>query len=1146
VFFRLLGIIEASVGGEPLPIGGPRQRSVLADLALHAGRTVATAQLIDDIWGVHAPASATHTVETYVSRLRQVLAPGSDPVVVTRPTGYMLATAPDSVDLWQFRDLAAKGNAAADRGDAETAASWLAGALAKWHGPALADIRQAPFAAVTAEALGREQLTVAEKLMDVRLSMGEHAAIVPELERLVGESPYRERLHAQLMIALYRSGRQAEALAAFRRARNQLVRELGIEPGPELCDLELAILRHSPDLRVLPTASSGAARPAAQHLANWPSRQLDLPASSWDRPDLTAPRTRRRALARQHSVKYWALAAAITVAAGLVVPVALATRSARSAPLADAVGELSATGGSLTRSVELPGPPDAAIAADGSLWVASAGQDIVYRINPVTDLVIQGITVGSGPTAIAADGNDIWVANTLDGTVSRINAPVDRVVQTIPVGAEPTGLAIGGGRLWVTDAAASTLLALNLASGLPATRIALPAPSFGVAVGAGSVWVTSPADNSVIRVRLSSDLAGRPIRVGSGPTAVTFGLGSVWIGNGLDSTVSRVDPTDDRATTIPAGDGVDALAVSGRVVWAADRLDSTLTRIDGRSGAAETPVRIGGTPVALAAVGGSVWVAVGPGENPPAPHGTLRVVSVLRPTSIDPALQYPSMGPVFGQATYDSLVTFQKTGGSAGLQLVPDLAIGMPVVSGDGTVYTFTLRPRLRYSNGQSVRAQDFRYALERVMTLNTDAASFLDGIVGASACSPGRRCDLSRGIIVDDAARTVTFLLTAPDPDFLYKLAFGFTAPVPASVPNRNSGSDPVPGTGPFMITRYTPGREAVFARNPYFHEWSAAAQPASALAGIVWTFGYSVSREAAAIEAGQADWTNDPLPDLAGLIARYPAQVHVNPMPEIVFTAFNTMAAPFNDPSVRQAFSLAADRASFVDQLGGPDLAAPTCQILPPGIPGYVPYCPFTTDPGPAGAWVGPDLTQARQLVAASGTDGMDVTVWSDDLAPDPTTGAFTVSVLDELGYHAALRILAPAALQQEVNDSRNNAQATDGSWLADYPSASDFFDFFFRCSAFRLADPADTRNGAFFCDPSADQLMNQADAEQVSDPVAAASTWAAVDRAVTSAAPWVPLAIANNVDFLSARVTNYQYNLFFGIVLDQLRISGAPRAR
>jgi peptide/nickel transport system substrate-binding protein len=129
--------------------------------------------------------------------------------------------------------------------------------------------------------------------------------------------------------------------------------------------------------------------------------------------------------------------------------------------------------------------------------------------------------------------------------------------------------------------------------------------------------------------------------------------------------------------------------------------------------------------------------------------------------------------------------------------------------------------------------------------------------------------------------------------------------------------------------------------------------------------------------------------------------------------------------------------------------------------------------------------------------------------------------------------------AAVLQAVNDSRHRIQATDAVWFADYPSASDFFDLFFRCSAFRLADPAATRNGSFYCNRAADQMMNRADSEQATNPSRAAATWAVVDRVVMYTAPWVTLATLNNIDFLSTRVTGYQYNPFLGVLLDQLQI-------
>jgi YVTN family beta-propeller protein len=1125
---RLLGAIEASENGIRLPLGGPRQRAVLADLALHAGHVVSTGQLVEDLWGGRPPATAKRTVESYVYRLRHVLAAsGADGTpLVTRPTGYLLNTAPECVDVWQFRDLADRGRTALEHGDAAAVVTLLGTAIGLWRGPALADVREAAFAPLVAQRLEEERLAAVENLVEARLAVGQHRELVPELEALIGESPYRERFYAQLMLALYRSDRQADALAVFTRARALLAGELGVEPGRELREMQRAVLLQAPELE-----PSGPSAPPH------PGRTPDHPSAPGG-PRATGVVRRRGRRAWRWAAAAAALALAITV----IVPVLLASGPAHGSLLADGVGEVTAAGG-VVRSLGLPDAPGAAVAADGSVWVASAEGNVVYRIDPVTASLVETIPVGGGPSAITASGPDIWVASALDGTISRISATTDQVVQTIPVGIEPTGITAGGGAIWVADAAASTVSALSPVSGRPMSTIPLASAPFGVAFGAGSVWVTSPGTDSITRVDPRSMRAGQQIVVGAGPTAVTFGLGSVWVANSLDSTVTRVNPaTDAVAATIPAGDGPDALAAAGGSVWVAGRLSATLTRISA-GGAAAAVVPVGGSPVGLAAAadgaGGGVWVAAGaPPSSRPA-GGTLRVVNGSPPASIDPALIYPLAFADFSAATYDTLVTFQKTGGSSGLQLVPDLALAMPTVTGGGTVYTFTLRPGLRYSTGRPVRPADFRYAIERVLTLNPTAAPFLGGITGASACAPGKPCDLTRGITVDNSARTVTFRLTAPDPTFLDKLAFEFTTPVPSNIPATAPSRDPVPCTGPYMITRYVPRRLAVFTRNPYFREWSAAAQPTGSPDRIVWTFGLPLGREAAEIEAGQADWTNDPLPNIAAIAARYPAQVHINPLPTIVFTSFNTRVAPFNHPQVRRAFSLAADRARFVTLLGGPDQATPACQILPPGIPGHRPYCPFTANPSASGAWTGPDLAAARKLVTASGPTGMRVTVWTDTLPFDPQIGAFTVSVLRELGYRATLHTASHAAVVQATNNSRRRIQATGSVWYADYPSASDFLDLFFRCSAFRLNDPAATRNGSFFCDPAADRLMNIADGEQATSPQQAAATWAKADQAVTYAAPWVILANLNNVDFLSARVTNYQYNPFLGVLLDQLQI-------
>ncbi len=1116
--FRVLGPVEVSDGGQNLPLGGPKQRALLADLILSAGRVVSTARLIDDLWAEWSPPSAGHTVETYIARLRRVLRDCSAPgILLTRPPGYVLDIDPDHVDAFRFGRLVRDGTAAADRDDHERASALLRAALALWRGQVLSDIADMPFVPGAVKVLNDQHLLALERRIESDLKLGQAQDLVPELEELVASHPYHESFRRQLMLALYRSGRQSEALAAYRRARGLLVGELGIEPGPDLRRMEQAILRQDPVLEQ---------RPAVRARAHGPPE----PAPPMTLPDSAAGSGRRQ---RRRALIAAGLALGVAVAVGL--PLALRTAEARASVPGDGIGVLSASGTSVTAALTLPSGLASLAVGGGSVWATSPEGDAVYRINAATRTLTQTIPVGAGADGIAYGGGDVWVANSSGGTVSRIDGSAGQVVQTIRVGSEPTGLAVGLGAVWVTDPVGSTVSRIDLSSGRLTQTIGLTSPAYAMALGAGSIWVTSPATDSVTRI---DPVTGKPIQtiaVGADPDAIAYGFGSVWVANGLASTVSRIDPGTGMVTeTISVGNGPSALAVAATGVWVASTAAGTVLRINPSTGRAASSLSVGDPPLAVAVARGAPWVGTGVGYASRHRGGTLRLLSSAWFGTIDPALSYPEVPPVFTEATYDTLVTFQRTDGSGGLQIVPDLAQALPTPRADGTEYTFVVRPGLRYSNGTPVRPQDFRYALERVFELNPEARSFFTGLVGADMCHSGSPCDLSRAITVDGRSRTVTFHLTAPDGDFLYKLAFSFTTPVPASVPAHDVGIHPVPSTGPYMIMRDIPRREIDLARNPEFRQWSAAAQPDGYPDRIIWRFGLTPGQEVAAIEAGRADWMADPPPHVASLVARYDSQVHINPLPGIAYAAFNVAVPPFNDLQVRQAVSLAANRNKAVSALGGPGAAQPTCQIIPPVVPGYRPYCPFTVNPE-GGAWIGPDLARARRLVAASHTEGMRVVVWAHQF--DGPLGPYFVGVLRELGYRASLRVASVAAFTHNVNDTRRRVQASVGSWVADYPSASDFFDVFFQCSAFRSADPADTRSGSFFCHPNIDRQMNRAGQLQTSNPQAAARVWATVDHEVTYLAPWVSFASLRFADFTSGRVGDYQYNPIWGILLDQL---------
>ena len=238
---RILGPVQAVRDGRDVPLGGPRQRAVLALLLLDAGRVVPAGQLAEALWQGRPPSGAAKTLRSYVSRLRAVLAP--EIAVAARGGGYALVAGPDLVDAARFERLVGAGQGALGLGEAAVAAGRFAEALALWRGRALADVADVGPLALEAARLEELRLAAAESRAEASIALGLHGEVIGELERLVAEHPVRERLWRLLVLALYRAERQADALAAYRRARAMLAEELGLEPGGELRELAQAVLR---------------------------------------------------------------------------------------------------------------------------------------------------------------------------------------------------------------------------------------------------------------------------------------------------------------------------------------------------------------------------------------------------------------------------------------------------------------------------------------------------------------------------------------------------------------------------------------------------------------------------------------------------------------------------------------------------------------------------------------------------------------------------------------------------------------------------------------------------------------------------------------------------------------------------------------
>ena len=481
------------------------------------------------------------------------------------------------------------------------------------------------------------------------------------------------------------------------------------------------------------------------------------------------------------------------------------------------------------------------------------------------------------------------------------------------------------------------------------------------------------------------------------------------------------------------------------------------------------------------------------------------------------------------QVTQDGLTAFRKSAGPAANSVVADLAVKLPRTSDGGRTWTLTLRRGIRYSNGAPVRPADVRFTFERLFKVHGPTAeSFYGAIDGAEACLQNpATCTLDRGISLN--GWTIAFHLTRPDTEWLQKLALPPAALLPPSVGVEEIGTDVsrLVGTGPYTWASYAPARQLVLERNPFFEAWAPAAQPDGYVDRIVQRFGLGAEAAVTQVERGQADWVADALPAdrLAELASRFSSQVHVNQLPADWYFALNVNIKPFNQLKARQAVNLAIDRNELVKLYGGARLAAPTCQVLPPGFPGYSPYCPWTKD-GEA-PWSAPDLERANQLVAESGTKGnrVDIVVANDPV--QEAIGQYILVVLFKLGYDPRLKSLPDGVQAAYVQNSRNHVEVGLSQWHQDFPAPSDLLERLLGCDSF-VPDSDASPNISGFCDRTTVQpLMQRAVTLGLTRPRAADRLWRQVDHRVVDLAVWLPLFNPKQVDLVSRRVRHYRWS-------------------
>jgi len=598
--FRILGPVEVIDQERTLALGGGRKLALFAIFLLHANEVLSTDRLVDELWSGEPPATAEKIVRNYVSLLRKQLGDR----LVRRPPGYLLRVEPGELDSERFETLVGEA-----RGQPPAAAAGtLRQALALWTGPALAQLAYEPFAQQAIAGLEDLRLQAVEDRIEADLELGNDGELVPELERLVREHPLREHPRSLLMVALYRTGRQAEALDVYQDARRALVDELGLEPSPGLKQLQRRILAHD--------------------------------------PDLAGPPRRTPAVARRRRGGLMIAAGGIVlliagVAAGVVELMASGNTARLSRVAPNSVSVIDPRTNRLVADVPIGSAPTAVTFGDGAVWTANSADGTISRIDPNTRSVVKTIAVPGVPSGLVVSGHNAWVllllsrngtgdAEVGDAGIAQIDTSVNDVFGSFPLRAEfsefDDTIAAGNGVLWAADH--GVVSRVDPAHGRVTGSLAVEnSTAARLAVGLGSVWALGAGTVERIDPKSTAIVASIPI-VGGGqgptPTAVAVGEGAVWVANrvvphstGLHhdftpaGTVSRIDPrTNAVAATIPVGRYSDAIAVGQGAVWVANHDDGTLSRIDPKTNSVVATIHVGGQPEGVAVGSGAVWVAV--------------------------------------------------------------------------------------------------------------------------------------------------------------------------------------------------------------------------------------------------------------------------------------------------------------------------------------------------------------------------------------------------------------------------------------------------------------------------------------------------------------------------------------------------------
>jgi DNA-binding SARP family transcriptional activator/ABC-type branched-subunit amino acid transport system substrate-binding protein len=601
--FNVLGPLEVLAGDSPLTLPAGKQRVLMAALLVEPNRAVSADLLIDRLWGGQPGSAAAKNLQVLVSQLRKVLADDGEGPIATVSSGYLLRVAPGATDVERFEELVAHARDQLDGGRPRDAERSLDEALALWRGGAYQDVAYEDFARDEIARLEDRRLHAIEQRFEAMLAGGRHADAVASLERTVADHPLRERLTGQLMLALYRCGRQAESLEAFERIRRRLGEELGIEPGPALHDLQLAILRQDPEL----------GRP--------------------DRPPAMRPPAPGRP-------RLLLAAGGLLLIAAAVAAVVVATRGGESTLVQvtpNAVGVID-PGDLRVNAQYTTGSTPTSVATDGRLmWVLNADDGTISRIDIATaDTITRN--PGHAPVELAYGAGSVWVAyaDPVPDGFSVGVLQLDPGTLRVERASQRLGTISQGEATFVSLAAAEGAVYVALwdridrldASTLRVTARVRPGAD-ALTVGEGAVWISRRGSHLFeLDETTLAQRAGATIPTRGGLFRLAFGDGAVWGSDG-SGVVWRVDPGPPvSAQSVRIGLSALDVTYGGGAAWATSGVDGIVARIDPHTLRVRR-ISIGGAPQRVVTGGGRVLVTVSGGATPaisPAPVGGLEVL----------------------------------------------------------------------------------------------------------------------------------------------------------------------------------------------------------------------------------------------------------------------------------------------------------------------------------------------------------------------------------------------------------------------------------------------------------------------------------------------------------------------------------------